>query len=119
MKPFNLEEAKKGAKVCTRDGKKVRIVCFDVKNENHPILALLEEDGQEYLVSYDKDGYFSDDKSNDDLDLFMATEKHEGWVNIYKNNEQYLTGGIWKNENDALQHKDEDYITTTKIEWEE
>lgn len=32
MKQFDLEAAKKGAKVCTRDGREARILCFDSKN---------------------------------------------------------------------------------------
>ena len=32
LKPFDLEAAKAGAKVITRDGRPVRIICFDRKN---------------------------------------------------------------------------------------
>lgn len=31
LKPFDLEAAKQGKPVCTRDGRKARIVCFDLK----------------------------------------------------------------------------------------
>lgn len=40
MKPFDLELAKQGHPVCTRDGKDVRIICFDAKGPN-PIIGLL------------------------------------------------------------------------------
>lgn len=48
MKPFDLEAAKAGKPVCTRDGIKARIICFDVINKsNYPIIALLEDKGCE------------------------------------------------------------------------
>lgn len=39
MKPFNLEEAKAGKPVCTRDGRKVNILRFDLNNP-YPIIAV-------------------------------------------------------------------------------
>ena len=42
-KPFNLEEAKAGKSVCTRDGRKARIIYFDAKIlSDYPIIALIE-----------------------------------------------------------------------------
>ena len=41
MKPFDLEAAKRGAAVCTRDGSCVRIVCTDCRGED-PIVALVD-----------------------------------------------------------------------------
>lgn len=44
LKEFNLEAAKAGKPVCTRDGRKARIICFDTINKsNYPIIALLED----------------------------------------------------------------------------
>lgn len=42
QKYFDLEAAKAGRPVCTRNGKKVRIVCFDRKIYLYPILALVQ-----------------------------------------------------------------------------
>jgi hypothetical protein len=47
IKPFDLEAAKNGAPVCTRDGRDVRIVCFDTKG-TYPITYLMLENGAEY-----------------------------------------------------------------------
>ena len=53
----------------------------------------------------------------------MAPVKHEGWVNICKN--EYgmpeTTERIWKREESARKaaNGDESYIATVKIEWEE
>jgi hypothetical protein len=60
MKEFNLEEAKSGKPVCTRDGNKARILCFDAKGE-FPIYALIEVDCidgtiYEYVRLYRDDG---------------------------------------------------------------
>ena len=42
MKDFDLEAAKRGAAVCTRSGRKVRILCYDKKGES-PIVAVVDE----------------------------------------------------------------------------
>lgn len=42
MKDFDLQAAKKGAPVCTRDGHKARIVCFDIRNNDFPIVAVID-----------------------------------------------------------------------------
>lgn len=48
LKPFSLEAAKAGKPVCTRDGRKARIICFD-KRGGSPIIALVET----FVVEYD------------------------------------------------------------------
>ena len=56
LKPFSLEAAKAGKPVCTRDGRKARIICFDRK-DNTPIVALIERvDGIEILQCFYNDG---------------------------------------------------------------
>lgn len=82
LKPFDLEAAKAGKPVCTRDGRKARIICFDTINKgNYPIIALLEDKGCEAIFYYNKDG-----KCNvgTELDLMMLPEKKEGWIIIHK-----------------------------------
>ena len=37
-KPFNLEEAKAGRPVCTRNGQEVRIICFNAKRMPETVL---------------------------------------------------------------------------------
>ena len=41
MKEFDLEKAKAGHPVCTRDGHEARILCFD-RIEHHPIVGLVK-----------------------------------------------------------------------------
>ena len=42
MKDFNLKSAKDGAKVCTKDGKYVRLLTFDRESTSFPIVGLIE-----------------------------------------------------------------------------
>lgn len=57
MKEFNLEEAKAGKPVCTRDGHEVRILCYDAKGgDDIRIVALIDINGVETPMSYYKDG---------------------------------------------------------------
>ena len=84
MKPFNLEEAKAGKPVCTRDGRKVRILCTDLAETIFPIVAAVTcDNGREDIFRHKTCGshYLSGTSS---VDLFMVADKHEGWVNIYR-----------------------------------
>lgn len=127
MKEFSLEEYLKNPnrEVVTRDGRKVRIICTDRKNhDNHPIIALVETDEDDERVrSFKIDGKWSVDGLENYLDLFFAPEKHEGWVNIYKefvSNSNYM-GSICNSEEEAKKKTDINgiYLATIKVEWEE
>ena len=48
LRPFDLEAAKAGKPVCTRDGRKARIICFDAKC-NKPIVALIYDCNKAFL----------------------------------------------------------------------
>ena len=118
LKEFDLEAAKAGKPVCTRDGRKARIICFDAENDK-PIVALIYDCNRETVFQYLKSGrFFVDEISN--YDLMMLPEKKEGWVNIYKDFEDRICC-IYKTKEEALEKKEteKDYITTIKIEWEE
>ena len=117
LKPFDLEAAKAGKPVCTRDGRKVRIVCFDSKNDpRRPIVALVEHNDNELLYEYTIEGKerFSHISTTGTSDLMMLTEKKEGWVNVYKHF-AYRT----KEEAQSNINPDNELIDTIKIEWEE
>ena len=127
MKQFNLEKylANPSRKVVTRNGRNVRIVCTDMKYKVYPILALEEipDDNSEYVYAFTKDGNYEIGELSIH-DLFFVTEKHEGWVNIYKSKyDDYNLSQVYQKKEDAETEKyinDSDvYITTTKIEWEE
>lgn len=122
MKPFNLEEylANPSKKVVTRDGRKIRIICTDAKT-SYPVIALVESTNgtTEQLLSFIKNGKYFDNRSNAE-DLFFAPEKHEGWVNIYKNErDYYFWKFIYPSKAGAEAVADSTCIATVKIEWEE
>ena len=55
MKTFDLEAAKRGAAVCTRDGRNARIIAFDCKGYvRKPILALIDMGDWEQSASWTK-----------------------------------------------------------------
>lgn len=123
MKQFNLAEYLKNPsrKVVTRDGREVRIICTDFKNPQPIIGLVMNNDDEEGIYFYYKDGRcFIYDESY--LDLFFAPVKREGWVNIYKRMTKcsYVEESIYSSKEIAIKNKcGDNYITTTKIEWEE
>ena len=124
MKEFNLTEYLKNPsqKVVTRDGREVRIICTDI-----PIVALVydEEKQKESIECFFENGkYLSFDANDSPLDLFFAPVKKEGWVNLYKGVvKDYLPSvgqKVYKTKESAnLNRRDDNYLTTVKIEWEE
>ena len=124
MEQFNLEKYLKNPtrKVVTRDGKSVRIICTDRRDLNFPIVALIEKDsGGEVIYAHTKDGIYCNTCPTT-YDLFFAPEKHEGWINVYRNNDSHTyAGAVYDSKEDAEKRKtiDENYVTTIKIEWEE
>lgn len=119
LKPFDIQKAKEGKSVYTRDGRKARIICFDAKCADTPIVALVSlENEEEYLYRYYRDGKFKKD-GDSDVDLMMLPEKIEGWVNVYKDGDNNYRSVLYINEEVALSRKGSDYITTFKIYWEE
>lgn len=112
LKEFNLEEAKAGKPVCTRDGRKARIICFDLNNKNFPIVAIINCDSEENAYQYDIEGIC--DEHDNNLNLMMSFEKKEGWVIIHKE-------AIYDKETAEKIAKETtaDVIRIQKIEWEE
>lgn len=74
MKPFDLEAAKRGAAVCTRDGSCVRIVCTDCRGED-PIVALVDYETGEDVSTYNSRGRYHG-SADSDLDLFMRDDDY-------------------------------------------
>ena len=120
MKQFNVEEYRKNPsrKVVTRDGRNVTIHCTNCVGFR-PVIAEIE--GEDYSLDFNKNGIHCRGISNDDL--FFAPEKHEGWINLYKNED----GISWISPNYFASKKEAEEegktrtcsVTTIKIEWEE
>ena len=124
LKPFDLEAAKAGKLVCTRDGRKARIISFDRHGEDCPIIALVVDSKNaecEEVIDYTLDGICNENIINHNkYDLMMFTRKKEGWLNIFKDFADTVCC-VYPTEKEALEDGDieKDYITTIKIEWEE
>ena len=117
MKQFSLEEylANPSKKVVTRDGRNVRIICTDRVAKEYKLVALVMKNDTECMCAYNTNGcvYKNDTHS---LDLFFATERKEGWINIYPDSS---IGGIYTSEEEARNAASPSCISTIKIEWEE
>ena len=116
LKPFNIQKAREGKPVCTRGGRKARIISCSLRNKNFPIAAIVEDE-EENVYQFEANGVC--DEHDENLDLMMLPEKKEGWVNVYKDGDNNYRSTIYTNEKVALSRKGSDCITTIKIEWEE
>ena len=117
LKPFDLDAAKAGKPVCTRDGRKARLICFDKKGA-YPIVALVNDyNEEEYIKNYDEFGKkFIGGETSDDL--MMLPEKKEGWVNVYKGG--LLDTKSYPTKKEAFDKAcPEGYVDTINISWEE
>lgn len=115
MKQFSIKEylANPSRGIVTRDGRSVRIHCTNYVNA-YPVIAEIEGSGE--LRAYTKDGALLFDEDSSD-DLFFASQKHKGWVNIYAGP---VTGVvIYKTEENAKCCANKEVIATIMIEWEE
>lgn len=113
MKPFNLEEAKAGKPVCTRDGRDARIICF---NDNNPLIKIIalvtQPDGFDYhylylengkniifpetmnrlikkAINLAKDACWMVDDSEDDLVMEQKSQNKKLWIGIEKEKNKF------------------------------
>ena len=127
MKQFNLEEYLKNPerKIVTRDYHPVRIICTDHDNISYPIVGAIK--GYDFPFCFSEDGYVVGSKCNDANDLFFASEKHEGWINIFRGKDSPFTGNIIFASKEEAEESGRHccgftkdlYITSGKVEWEE
>ena len=132
MKPFDLEAAKAGKPVCTRDGKKARILCTDLNAGKYTVVAAVDFDNnREFLETFTEEGYYLDSNTEHEYDLMMPTERKKGWINIYHdrscNNAHYISCIPYPTEEKAIENSENtlscnpmlSYIGTFPFEWEE
>ena len=126
MKQFNLAEYLKNPerKIVTRDGYPVTIVSTIFHQENYPVVAevCFSSYDKKQSYSFTANGLFLD-SSEDSRDLFFAPEKHEGWINLYKNEHgiSWLSPCYFASKKEA-EKEGKSYtcsVITIKIEWEE
>ena len=120
MKQFNLEEYLKNPsrKVVTRKGYPATIVSTTFHQENYPVVAevCFSSYDKKQSYSFTANGSFLD-SSEDPRDLFFAPEKHEGWINLFKDpDSKYVGYKIFESKEEAEKVGS---TATIKIEWEE
>lgn len=128
LKPFDIQKAREGKPVCTRDGRKARIICFDRKfyhdGYNYPIVAMVNDNDNdndnELVHAYTQDGLLVGN-AECELDLMMLPEKRSGWVNVYKGSVCIsVYPRIYKSREEAISDNTAvNRIDTVKISWEE
>lgn len=128
MKQFSLEEYLRDPqkKIITRDGKSARIICTNRKSENCPIIALIQDSTDNYEDAY---YYTTDGKwviaENNSMDLFFASKKKEGWINVSRiasgtAAEITYSGVVYPAKEEAIDgYSGVGLLDTIKIEWEE
>lgn len=81
MKPFDLDAAKRGEPIQTRDGRLVKFIAHvpEAFATDYKVLALLDGETHEYT----EEGAFISKQMQRDRDLFMAPKKRTVWVNLY------------------------------------
>ena len=126
LKPFDIQKAKEGKQVCTRDGRKARIICFNRESIGFPIIALVKNGDTEGVYQFDDKGRSNIDDEERGYDLMMLSEKKEGWVNVYRDCDGVnitKDDNIYSSKDSAIasaQVNDRDnYVDTVKICWEE
>ena len=119
LKPFDIQKAREGKPVCTRDGRKARIICFDRDCDMH-IVALVADPLGESVHYYLSNGKVDFDKQNDE-DLMMLSEEKEGWVNVYNSlGVITVSHNPYDTKEEALANvQSQNYVDTVKISWEE
>lgn len=120
MKPFNLQEALAGKPVVDGYGSPVtELHYFATARGGQKLVAVVGGDAD----SFSDNGQFLEDRVSKN-DLFMASEKKEGWVNIWRKSDgSVITGYHIYNSEGSAREVPEDYRTTRiaaiKISWEE
>ena len=122
MKQFSLEEHLKNPskKVVTRDGRNVKIYCTDYIGFG-PIIAKVE--GNNFSLMFYSDGRASRHEESC-YDLFFVPEKHEGWINLYRDKDMEITSfgpKLYTSREEAEKEGKTNsyYVATAKMEWEE
>jgi len=113
---FDLELAKKGHPVQTRDGRAIRIICYDRYDNRYPIIALIKNDNDENIETYTLYGGHCIDDLESCYDLEMVPIEKEYFVNVYQTFSGIIfAGNIFTSEylaKESLRNNCEKFIRT-------
>ena len=127
MKPFNLQEALAGKPVTTRGGDKITRVIHVPESADGYQLTVVRA-GRSPLQTADNGQYFGSNSTQQSYyDLFMASEKKEGWIGVGQTNKYSekiaLVTHAYATEQEARDQFIRDFGYTPaaviKISWEE
>lgn len=128
LRPFDLEAAKRGDIITTKNGHKVKIICYEKEDRfDRPIVALVRsEPGTELVICYSNKGL--SDANTEVYDLMMAPKKVKGWINIFKKigeDTKYVNEIIYPSFESAKYHRNDPFdenlgkfIATIPIEFD-
>lgn len=120
MKEFDIQRALNGSRVITKEGKEVKNLTHlkDLTEDEFKLVGVVA--GELYRWTEDGVSVFEDDA----FDLYLETEKCEGWANVYRDFNGKVTfgrtvyGSITDAENSGRNSANK-YVCTTYISWEE
>ena len=119
MKPFSIKEHLEHPdwKVVTREGRPVRIVYTELDDSVYPVVAVINN---WHAQKFTAGGLFQAGKKMK-YDLFFASERHEGWVNVTRSvaDNEAFCGKIYASQLEAEINADDCTLATVKIKWEE
>lgn len=83
MKPFNIEEAKAGKHICTKEGLDVIIISYNSIKPKYPIIAhVIHPDNTTELKYYDTTGkaMFGSEKDT----IYISNPANKIFINVYQ-----------------------------------
>jgi hypothetical protein len=129
MKAFDLEKAKNGGQVYTRDGRKVQILDYNYKYRylsdgvvrSAIVGKIIINSKTEELKVWTINGFAQENEVRHHSDLVMDSERHDGWINIYNNGDYKCGQGVYPSKEIAEAKGKEygSYVATVKVRWKE
>lgn len=126
MKPFDLEAAKRGKPICTRDGRKAHFigVAPDGVAAGQPVVVWIA--GSSNPDYYSKNGSYYWSGGESALDLFMAPRKQVRYLIVWRDSDGDVIADLCSDEMECNHYvdrlRDQGHTVLThgqKIEWEE
>lgn len=125
MRAFDLEAAKAGKPLVTRDGRAAKFIAHVPEATNCLFVVICVVDARVHMFT--ENGKFSSDAYQDRYDLFLADPpkvKKSGWVNVYPLKakacgELATCNAVYSSFNEALRYSAPHKIATVEIHWEE
>ena len=123
LTPFDIEAAKAGAEVFTRDGRTVKILEYDLRGDA-PIVGVIHSKNIDIVEPFTAEGK----NKFDGYDLHLKKVRCSGWVNVFvkKHKERFVEKVIYNTPEEATYSRlftitNDDFIltSTVPISWEE